>query len=76
MGDWVYFSFYDKKKLSEYNCTTYRIPSKVFYNLLKENKKDYLKLFSSRPEQIMNYLNKIDKVKKKVVLISVNSSIL
>lgn len=47
MEDWVYFSFYDKKKLNEYDCTTYRILSKAFYNLLKENKKDYLKLFSS-----------------------------
>lgn len=49
MEDWVYFSFYDKEKLSEYKCTTYRIPSNAFYNILKENKKDYLKLFSSRP---------------------------
>lgn len=65
MEDWVYFSFYDKKKLNEYDCTTYRILSKAFYNLLKENKKDYLKLFSSRPEQIMNYLDKIDSIKKE-----------
>ena len=60
MEDWVYFSFYDKEKLSEYKCTTYRIPSNAFYNILKENKKDYLKLFSSRPEQIKKYLGKID----------------
>lgn len=65
MGDWVYFSFYDKKNLSGYNCTNYKIPSNVFYNLLKENKKDYLKLFSSRPEQIMNYLDKINRVRKE-----------
>jgi hypothetical protein len=65
MGDWVYFSFYNKKNLSGYNCTNYKIPSNVFYNLLKENKKDYLKLFSSRPEQIMNYLDKIDRVEKE-----------
>lgn len=65
MEDWVYFSFYDKKKLNEYDCTTYRIPSNIFYNILKENKKDYLKLFSSRPEQIMNYLDKIDSIKKE-----------
>ena len=63
MEDWVYFSFYDKKKLNEYDCTTYRIPSNVFYNLLKESKKDYLKLFSSRPEQIRKYLDKIDNVR-------------
>lgn len=65
MGDWVYFSFYDKGKLSEYKCTTYRIPSNAFYNILKENKKDYLKLFSSRPEQIMMYLDKINGVEKE-----------
>ena len=65
MGDWVHFAFYNKKELSGYNCINYRIPTTIFYNLLKENKKDYLKLFSSRPEQIMNYLNKIDKVKKE-----------
>lgn len=65
MGDWVYFSFYNKEKLSEYKCTTYRIPSNAFYNILKENKKDYLKLFSSRPEQIMNYLDKINRVRKE-----------
>lgn len=65
MEDCVYFSFYDKKNLSGYNCTNYKIPSNVFYNLLKENKKDYLKLFSSRPEQIRKYLNKIDGIKKE-----------
>lgn len=65
MEDWVYFSFYDKKKLNEYDCTTYRIPSNVFYNLLKESKKDYLKLFSSRPEQIKKYLDRIDGIKKE-----------
>lgn len=65
MEDWIYFSFYDKEKLSEYKCTTYRIPSNAFYNILKKNKKDYLKLFSSRPEQIMMYLDKIDRVKKE-----------
>lgn len=66
MGDWVYFSFYNKEKLSRYNCTTYRIPANVFYNLLKENKKDYLKLFSSRPEQIRKYLGKIANVKIEI----------
>ena len=65
MGDWVYFSFYDKKNLSGYNCTNYKISSNVFYNLLKENKKDYLKLFSIRPEQIKKYLDKIDGIKKE-----------
>lgn len=65
MGDWVYFTFYNKKELSGYNCINYRIPTTIFYNLLKENKKDYLKLFSSRPEQIMNYLDKIDSIKKE-----------
>lgn len=65
MGDWVYFSFYNKKNLDEYDCINYRIPSNVFYTILKENKKDYLKLFSSRPEQIMNYLDKIDRVEKE-----------
>jgi hypothetical protein len=65
MEDWVYFSFYDKKKLNEYDCTNYKIPSNVFYNLLKENKKDYLKLFSIRPEQIKKYLDKIDRVEKE-----------
>lgn len=65
MEDWVYFSFYNKEKLSGYNCINYRIPSNVFYNILKENKKDYLKLFSSRPEQIMMYLDKIDGIKKE-----------
>lgn len=65
MEDLVYFSFYDKEKLSEYKCTTYRIPSNAFYNILKENKKDYLKLFSSRPEQIKKYLDKIDGIKKE-----------
>lgn len=63
MEDWVYFSFYNKEKLSEYKCTTYRIPSNAFYNILKENKKDYLKLFSSRPEQVKKYLDKIDNVR-------------
>lgn len=66
MEDWVYFSFYDKEKLSEYKCTTYRIPSNAFYNILKENKKDYLKLFSSRPEQIKKYLDKIDNVRVEI----------
>lgn len=65
MEDWVYFSFYNKKNLDEYDCINYRIPSNVFYTILKENKKDYLKLFSSRPEQIMNYLDKIDRVEKE-----------
>lgn len=65
MGDWVYFSFYNKKTLDKYDCINYRIPTDIFYNLLKENKKDYLKLFSSRPEQIMNYLDKIDMIKKE-----------
>lgn len=65
MKDWVYFSFYNKKNLDEYDCINYRIPSNVFYNILKENKKDYLKLFSSRPEQIRKYLDKIDRVKKE-----------
>ena len=64
MGDWVHFTFYNKKELSGYNCINYRIPTSVFYNLLKENKKDYLKLFSIRPEQIMMYLDKINKVEK------------
>lgn len=66
MEDWVYFSFYNKEKLSEYKCTTYRIPSNAFYNILKENKKDYLKLFSSRPEQIKKYLDKIDNVRVEI----------
>lgn len=61
----MYFSFYNKKNLDEYDCINYRIPSNVFYTILKENKKDYLKLFSSRPEQIMNYLDKINRVKKE-----------
>lgn len=65
MEDCVYFSFYDKKNLSGYNCTNYKIPSNVFYNLLKENKKDYLKLFSIRPEQIKKYLDRIDGIKKE-----------
>ena len=65
MGDWVYFSFYNKGKLNEYYCTNYRIPSNVFYTILKENKKDYLKLFSSRPEQIKKYLDRIDGIKKE-----------
>lgn len=65
MGDWVYFSFYNKKKICGYNCTNYKIPSNVFYNLLKENKKDYLKLFSIRPEQIKKYLYRIDGIKKE-----------
>ena len=65
MEDCVYFSFYDKKNLSGYNCTNYKIPSNVFYNLLKENKKDYLKLFSIRPEQIKKYLDRIDCIKKE-----------
>lgn len=66
MGDWVHFTFYNKKELSGYNCINYRIPTTIFYNLLKENKKDYLKLFSSRPEQIMMYLNKIDNVRVEI----------
>lgn len=65
MGDCVHFTFYNKKELSGYNCINYRIPTTIFYNLLKENKKDYLKLFSSRPEQIMMYLDKINRVKKE-----------
>lgn len=65
MGDWVHFTFYNKKELSGYNCINYRIPTSVFYNLLKENKKDYLKLFSIRPEQIKKYLDKIDGIKKE-----------
>lgn len=65
MEDWVYFSFYNKKNLDEYYCTNYRIPSNVFYTILKENKKDYLKLFSSRPEQIKKYLDRIDGIKKE-----------
>lgn len=65
MGDWVHFTFYNKKELSGYNCINYRIPSNVFYNILKENKKDYLKLFSSRPEQIRKYLDRIDGIKKE-----------
>ena len=63
MEDWVYFSFYDKKNPDGYNCINYKIPTDIFYNLLKENKKDYLKLFSSRPEQIKRYLDKIDNVR-------------
>lgn len=60
----VFFSLYIKKKgLSKYNCINYGIPTNIFYNILKENKKDYLKLFSIRPEQIKKYLNKIDNVK-------------
>lgn len=65
MVDWVYFSFYNKKNLDEYDCINYRIPSNVFYTILKENKKDYLKLFSIRPEQIKKYLDKIDGIKKE-----------
>lgn len=65
MENWVYFSFYNKKNLDEYDCINYSIPVNIFYNILKENKKDYLKLFSSRPEQIMMYLDKIDRVKKE-----------
>lgn len=65
MGDWVHFAFYNKKELSGYNCINYRIPTTIFYNLLKENKKDYLKLFSSRPEQIRKYLDRIDGIKKE-----------
>lgn len=61
----VIFSFYNKKKFNEYECTDYRITPGIFYNLLKKNKKDYLKLFSGKPEQIMNYLDKIDNVKKR-----------
>lgn len=66
MGDWVYFSFYNKKNLDKYDCINYRIPTDIFYNLLKENKKDYLKLFSSRPEQIRKYLCKIDNVRIEI----------
>lgn len=65
MEDWVYFSFYNKKELSGYNCINYKIPVNIFYNLLKENKKDYLKLFSIRPEQIKKYLYRIDGIKKE-----------
>lgn len=65
MEDWVYFSFYNKKNLDEYDCINYSIPVNIFYNILKENKKDYLKLFSSRPEQIKKYLDKIDGIKKE-----------
>jgi hypothetical protein len=65
MEDCVYFSFYNKKNLDEYDCINYRIPSNVFYTILKENKKDYLKLFSSRPEQIKKYLDRIDGIKKE-----------
>lgn len=65
MENWVYFNFYNKEGLSKYNCPIYKIPANVFYNILKENKKDYLKLFSSRPEQIMKYLDKIDSIKKE-----------
>lgn len=65
MENWVYFNFYNKEGLSKYNCPIYKIPANVFYNILKENKKDYLKLFSSRPEQIRKYLDKIDGIKKE-----------
>lgn len=65
MEDWVYFSFYNKNGVSGYNCINYKIPVNIFYNLLKENKKDYLKLFSIRPEQVMNYLDKIDNIRKE-----------
>lgn len=65
MKNEVIFSFYNKKKPNEYECTNYRIPPSIFYNLLKKNKKEYLKLFSSKPEQIMNYLDKIDRVEKE-----------
>lgn len=65
MKNEVIFSFYNKKKSNEYECVDYRIPPGIFYNLLKKNKKDYLKLFSIRPEQIMMYLDKIDRVEKK-----------
>jgi hypothetical protein len=65
MEDWVYFSFYNKNGVSGYNCINYKIPVNIFYNLLKENKKDYLKLFSSRPEQIKKYLDRIDCIKKE-----------
>lgn len=65
MKHFVFFSFYIKKNLDKYDCINYRIPTDIFYNILRENKKDYLKLFSSRPEQIMNYLNKIKGVEKE-----------
>lgn len=65
MKNKVIFSFYNKKKPNEYECTNYRIPPSIFYNLLKENKKDYLKLFSIRPEQIKKYLDRIDGIKKE-----------
>ncbi len=65
MEDLVYFSFYNKNGVSGYNCINYKIPVNIFYNLLKENKKDYLKLFSIRPEQVMNYLDKIDNIRKE-----------
>lgn len=61
----VIFSSYNKKNPNEYECTNYKIPPGIFYNILKKNKKDYLKLFSSKPEQIMNYLDKIDRVEKE-----------
>lgn len=63
-GNEVIFGFYNKKKPNEYECTNYRIPPSIFYNLSKENKKEYLKLFSGKPEQIMNYLDKINRIEK------------
>ena len=65
MKNEVIFSFYNKKKPNEYECTNYRIPPSIFYNLLKKNKKEYLKLFSSKPEQIKKYLDRIDGIKKE-----------
>lgn len=65
MGDLVYFDFYDKKEPNRYDSTIYRIPADIFYNLLNKRKKDYLKLFTSIPEQIMKYLDKIDRVEKE-----------
>lgn len=72
----VIFSFYNKKNPNGYKCTNYRMPPGVFYKLLKENKKDYLKLFSGKPDQIMNYLDKIDRVEKKREMISINLFVL
>ena len=57
-----------RKKNNEYDCTNYRMPPGIFYNLSKENKKEYLKLFSNKPEQIMKHLDKIDGGKKKRVM--------
>ncbi len=53
------------RKNNEYDCTNYRILPCIFYNLSKENIKEYLKLFSNKPEPIMKYLDKIDGEKEK-----------